>query len=210
MNLNSAQELTVWSFSQHYHAESRGEEVIENLLSLATKPVQRKMLSAQLIDEQKHVRLFSDVVNKIGRIDTATEFADGYVHLVTTQTSLAEKVFCFQILTETVSAAFCSWRLGMRLDSTFLNFADVDREVLADEQRHLGMGRCLLSICDLDELESSLTPQRKLNLVRAMAEICKGVFTGPTSREGEALVKTISRGLILEARSASTKKQVNP
>jgi hypothetical protein len=205
MNINSAQELTVWSFSQHFHAESRGEEVIENLLSLATKPVQRKMLSAQLIDEQKHVRLFSDVVNKIGRIDTATEFADGYVQLVTKQKSLAEKIFCFQILTETVSAAFCTWRLGLGDGS---EFRDVDREVLADEQRHLGMGRCLLSICDVDELEAILTPQRKLNLVREMANICTGVFTGPTTREGEALIKTISRGLILEARSASSKKQV--
>ncbi len=63
--------------------------------------------------------------------------------------SLSEKIFCFQILTEAISAALCQWRLDNLSDSRF--FA-MDAEVLKDEVRHLKMGECLLSICDSDEI----------------------------------------------------------
>ena len=86
----------VWSYSQHFHAEARGEEVIEHLLALCNKASQRKMLGAQLIDERRHVQLFRSVTDKVGLDPTADSFSKGYVNLIHAQKSLSEKIFCFQ------------------------------------------------------------------------------------------------------------------
>jgi len=194
------QDLLRWSYSQHFHAESRGEEVIEDLLTLCTRPTQRKMLSAQVKDEQRHVALYRSITDRVGLDTTADGFARGYVDLVKRQSTLSEKIFCFQILTETVSAAFCEWRLSQPQD---LPFRVLDLEVLADEQRHLKMGHCLLSICERDELEGSLDPERRRILLHSMATICNTTLNRGSSVAAANLARRISRNLIREVKQAS-------
>jgi hypothetical protein len=187
----------IWSYSQHFHAEARGEEVIEHLLSLCTKATQRNMLGAQLLDERKHVQLFRTVTDKVGLDHSADSFSKGYVKLVQSQKSLSEKIFCFQILTESVSAAFCRWRLTQHQEPVFKN---IDLEVLHDEERHMSMGHCLLSICDQDEKTSILTAERRKTLVRDMASICNNSLALSDSNAAKTLTRIISKGLVAEAR----------
>ena len=82
---------------------------------------------------------------------------------------MAEKVFAFQILTESVSAAYCEWRLAAFPES---EFTGADSAVAFDEKRHLSMGRSMLAICDKDEASTLLTTERKRALVREINAIC--------------------------------------
>jgi len=158
-----------WHYSQHFLAECRGEEIIEDLVAVTYGRKQRNLLYAQLKDEIQHVRLFSAIVSKIGLDPRANRFADGYAAVVRAQRSLTEKIFAFQILTEAVSAAYCEWRLSALGE---FGYSSADREVLADETRHLGMGRSMLMICDEDETAAILTVERKRQLIRMINSIC--------------------------------------
>ena len=158
-----------WHISQHYFAECKGEEIIEDLAKLTYGKRERTLLKAQLTDERRHISLFKSVVDKIGLDERAQRFADGYATLVKSQTTLAEKVFTFQILTESVSSAYCEWRTRAFPQSSFVA---IDLEVGRDEVRHLAMGRSILSICDPDEQSAALTKDRKRCLIRAINSIC--------------------------------------
>lgn len=158
-----------WHISQHYFAECKGEEIIEDLAKLTHGKRERTLLKAQLTDEMRHVSLFKSVVDKIGLDERAQRFADGYAALVKSQRTLAEKVFTFQILTESVSSAYCEWRLRAFPESSFMK---IDLEVGRDEVRHLAMGRSILNICDPDEQSAALTRERKRYLIRSINSIC--------------------------------------
>ena len=161
---------TQWHYSQHYLAECKGEQVIENMLTLTSNKKQRAILNSQLRDELRHCKLFQKQVDRIGFEPRAKRYAEGYSLLVDEQKSLSEKAFVFQILTESVSAGYCKWRLGANADETL---KAVDVEVEADERKHLLMGKALLNICDTDEILEKLTPSRQRELVKKMNEICK-------------------------------------
>jgi rubrerythrin len=158
-----------WHYSQHYFAECRGEEIIEDLAKLTYGRKQRNLLHSQLVDEKRHVKLFSNLIGQIGLDERANRFSDGYSSVVKAQNTLAEKVFAFQILTEAVSAAYCAWRLTAMSE---IGFPTIDQEVLEDESRHLGMGRSMLEICDPDESTSVLSTTRKRQLVKEINAIC--------------------------------------
>jgi hypothetical protein len=158
-----------WHISQHYFAECKGEEIIEDLAKLTYGKRERTLLKTQLTDERRHVSLFKSVVEKIGLDDRAQRFANGYAALVKSQSTLAEKVFTFQILTESISSAYCEWRIGAFPQSSFVA---IDLEVGRDEVRHLAMGRSMLNICDPDEQIAALTRDRKRNLIRSLNSIC--------------------------------------
>lgn len=208
--------LLQWSYSQHYFAEARGEEVIEHLLTLCHKPVQRKILHAQILDEQKHVHLFRSIVDRIGLDETANEFADGYVRLIKASPSLSEKIYCFQLLTEAVSAAFCQWRLNLVTEPSLLA---IDREVLADETRHLGMGHCLLTICDPDEFSESLNQNRRRDLLREMNTICGKSFiktiddlqslSAEDTLVRKSLFWQVSKSMLIESQKLSTPRRLD-
>jgi len=158
-----------WHYSQHYLAESRGEEVIENILQFTTSHRQRIILAAQLRDEVHHTQLFKKVVENIGLDPRAGGYADAYANLVRKQKSLPEKIFVFQILTEAVSAGYCQWRLNAMNGD---DFKLADNLVLEDEIRHLQMGKCMLAICDPDDVATHLSTERKRQLVKEINEIC--------------------------------------
>ena len=197
-------EFSRWTYSQHYFAENCGEEVIEHILQHCPSPKGRTILGAQLLDEKKHVSFFTKITNQVGIDDRAKAFADGYTELIFDQDSLSEKVFCFQILTEAISAALCQWRLDNLSDSRF--FA-MDAEVLEDEVRHLKMGECLLSICDDDDLSSSLTKVKQRELIKSMNSICQKAFlSAPDSGQVEwmkTMNREVAKRLLAEARHAS-------
>ncbi len=191
-----------WHYSQHYLAECRGEEVIENILQSTTSHRQRIILSAQLRDEVHHTQLFKKVVEKIGLDTRAGGYADAYANLVRKQRSLPEKIFVFQILTEAVSAGYCQWRLAA-MDSD--DFKLADDLVLEDEVRHLQMGKCMLAICDPDDIEMHLTTERKRQLVKEINEICveyvkkrmvKSLMSGFDSSTQRLPVSSLDRSII--------------
>ncbi|MES2855772.1 MAG: hypothetical protein V4692_07910 [Bdellovibrionota bacterium] len=201
---------TRWHYSVHFHAEARGEEVIENLLSLANCKRQRALLGAQLRDEAEHTRLFSKITDEIGLDSRADSYANGYADLVKSQNSLAEKVFVFQILTEAASAAYCEWRLLAMEESSF---SAADKQVRDDENRHLLMGQSMLRICDPDELQRFLPRARRTELLRAMNEVCKAVSqkemvrtlygsSETISPKTTLLDRMISRSVLHEVRAA--------
>ena len=207
-----------WHYSQHLAAERKGEEVIEDMLKLASDKKKRALLNAQLQDEKRHVDLFQAEINRIGYDDRATTYAEGYSALVLSLNSLSEKAFVFQILTESISAAYCAWRLTAITDKT-LNA--LDHEVELDERRHLVMGKTLMSICDPDEVDSCLTSEKKKSLIRKMNEICmqanrkdfsssilgdlgiSGAEVGPTE-----LDSLIARAVISETRNLNLRGEL--
>ncbi len=207
-----------WHYSQHLAAECKGEEIIEDMLSLANDKRKRALLNAQLQDEKRHVDLFQAEVDRIGYDDRATTYANGYSDLVLSLNSLAEKAFVFQILTESISAAYCAWRLTAITDRA-LNA--LDHEVELDERRHLLMGKTLMTICDPDEVASCLTSTKKKSLIRKMNNICiqanrkdfsysilgdlgiLAVELGPTE-----LDSLIARAVISEARNLDSVKKI--
>jgi hypothetical protein len=198
-----------WHYSQHFFAESKGEEVIEDLLRISSGPKQKALLGAQLKDEKVHTELFKQLTNQIGLDSRATGYADGYSQLVLSQNSLSEKVFVFQIMTEAASAAYCEWRMLAFSDSESTN---VDNRVRNDEIRHLDMGHTMLKICDRDEIKKSLTRERRAALIREMNEIClnvakRGLLQAAAEDSGsEAIMKStlldrmVSRSILTHAR----------
>ena len=195
-------DFSKWSYSQHYFAENCGEEVIEHILQYSSGARARNILGAQLLDEVKHVKYYNKIIQTVGLDPNAKAFADGYVSLIYQQDSLCEKIFCFQILTEAISAALCQWRLDNLNDKRFFH---LDAEVLADEEKHLKMGECLLNICDRDELNIKLSPQRQRTLVKEMNYICQRAFmTSPNQDEKKwinAMNRGVAKGLLTEARN---------
>lgn len=161
-----------WHYSQHFLAEQRGEEVLADISRLASGRKARMILEAQLKDEQRHVSLFSRALSNHGVDVRASRYADGYVTLVKEQETLSEKVFVFQILTEAVSAAYCTWRIGAMIDD---ELRSIDQAVLDDELRHLDMGRSLLAISDVDERRDVLSVTRRRQLLRRMSELCQSL-----------------------------------
>lgn len=161
---------TRWHYSTQYLSELRGEEILENILSYAHGPASRAMLQTQLKDELLHTRMFKQIINALGLDARASRYADGYVDLVMSQSTLSEKVFVFQILTEAVSSGYCEWRKAAFAHPE-LNI--VDHFVFNDEVRHLKMGHSLLQSCDPDEISGVLTRPRMKQLFRSMNSICK-------------------------------------
>ncbi len=197
-----------WHYSVHFHAESKGEEVIENLLALAGAKKQRALLGAQLHDEAEHTSLFKQITDKIGLDTRASLYANSYSELVMSQKSLAEKVFVFQIITEAASAAYCEWRLEAMQESPF---ACHDIAVRDDEKRHLLMGHSMLRICDPDEIQEKLPRARRIELLKAMNQVCRSVghheihsaLIGgePRIAKPSTLDKMITRSVLLESRA---------
>ena len=158
-----------WHYSQHFLAEKNGENVIEDMLLLATNEKQRSILHSQLRDEKMHAALFARQIDRIGLDERANRYADGYEFLVKEQKTFSEKVFVFQILTEAISAGYCDWRIDHISDSK-LN--ELDQYVAADERRHLKMGKALLEMCESEEIEKVLTRKKQTDLIRAMNDLC--------------------------------------
>jgi hypothetical protein len=134
---------------------------------------QNKILDMQIKDELIHVDLLKKVVDRIGLDEDSTGFAKGYTQILYSATSLSEKVFIFQIMTEAVSASYLNWRLH-KIKSAFAN--NIDQEIYNDEVRHLKMGRSLLEMCDQDELRNALTAIRRRELIREMSSMCSNHF----------------------------------
>jgi ribonucleotide reductase beta subunit family protein with ferritin-like domain len=186
-----------WHFSNHYYSETRGEEVLEDILALVHTPHLRAMIQTQLKDEVRHVQLYRSVVDRIGLNSSAQDYGDDYAKLVKSQKTLSEKVFTFQILTEAVSSGYCQWRLAHTSDP---QSRAVDSIVLQDEFRHLKMGHSVLKACDPDELESVLTQERRRQLQREMNKIClKSTGSAPSeSKLQSTLNRTIANSVFGE------------
>jgi hypothetical protein len=159
-----------WHYSQHFLSESYGEEVLEDIMSIAVNAKQRNLLNSQLCDERDHAKLFKTEVDRIGFDSRADLYAKGYSELVRRQESFSEKVFVFQILTEAISAAYCQWRICSIQDAR-LN--KLDKAVESDEIKHLVMGGALLDLCDPDELNNRLSNKRQKSLIHEMNSLCR-------------------------------------
>lgn len=159
-----------WHYSVHYYAETTGEEILENFLSLISEDRIRTIMHMQMRDEIQHVELFRNSLASIGIDDRATYYGQAMRDFVINLPTLSEKVFAFQIVIESISAAFCEWR-KLFLDVPGLR--DVDHQVLQDEKRHLKMGHCLLEACDSEEWQIVLTPQKQRTIIRTINEICR-------------------------------------
>jgi hypothetical protein len=197
-----------WSYNQHFFAEQAGEQVIEHMLSLIPNGPGRNILDTQLRDELKHTALYRKILDRIGRDERANEFSQRYVKLIFDQSSLPEKIFCFQILTEAVSAGLCDWRLLNIKDPYFLA---VDNEVKLDEIRHLKMGKCLLDICDRDQTLEQLTGSRQHELLKSMNEICRSTFGSygndeSTSPLMQDMNRSITKCLVREYREINKQR----
>ena len=160
----------IWHYSVHSFTENIGQEVLENILSLIPHDGERRIVGAQIRDELRHVEYFKKLLDKFGRDDRANFFADSVKSVVLGLQTLSEKVFAFQIIIESISAAFCAWRRD------FLNvpeFRDVDQIVLFDEARHLKMGHSLLKTCNPEEWSIALTSERRKNILKQINSICR-------------------------------------
>ena len=177
-----------WHYSQHFLAECMGERVIEDMRSVAYSRRQHVILDSQLVDEKRHVARMAKGVNILGLIPEASPYAQGYARLVEEQDTFCEKILTFQILTEAVSSAYCQWRLETYRHD-YLN--EVDAEIKTDEDRHLAMGRSLLALCDPDEVQKVLNPNRIRELTRIMNGICDGAIH-------QAMPETAARDLRLD------------
>lgn len=161
-------------YSTQLLAEENGEMALEHMRGKTYEPTkQNKILDMQLKDEVEHVRLLKKVVNKVGLDPHANAFAKGYMQILYSAQTLAEKVFVFQIMTESVSLAYLNWRLG-KIQNSEIN--GIDHEILADEVRHLKMGKSVLQMCDPEEVRSVLTKDRRHELIREMSNMCANHF----------------------------------
>lgn len=162
-----------WNYSQHYFAEQRGEEVIEDILRLASGRRARALLDAQLADEKRHAETYFGIANRLGFMSESKRFSEKYSQLVLSMPSLPEKIFVFQVLTESVAHAFISWRLSAIEDFDLNN---ADRVVLSDEVRHLDMASALLKICAPEEINEYLSESRRNHLIRQILGVTKNCF----------------------------------
>jgi hypothetical protein len=198
-----------WNYSQHYFAELRGEEVLEHIRVVANGKRARAILDAQIADEKNHAEIYRGISSRLGLASEAVGYSEAYSQYVMNLRTLPEKVFAFQVLTESTAHAYISWRLAAVRDRE-LNA--VDRAVLADEARHLDMASALLRICQPDEIEEYLTPQTRAKLTRdvltfgldsfrASVKFCLGDLPSPLSwTEPTDLERLVTRTVIAEAR----------
>lgn len=162
-------EIARWHYSNHYFAELRGEEVLEDILALVEGPAARAILTSQLKDEVEHCKIYKRIVDKIGLNGDSAGYSYAYSTFVKSKKTLPEKVFAFQILTEAVSSGYCAWRLN-RFSDPLLNNAD--EIVLKDERRHLKMGHSIIKACDPEAVSIHLNISRVRELQREMNQIC--------------------------------------
>lgn len=161
-------------YSTQFLAESLGEPALEHVRERTYQPVRKnRILDMQIRDELRHAELLKGLVDQLGFDEQAGAFASGYTKILYSAPTLAEKVFIFQIMTEAVSSAYLQWRLA-KIASAAAN--SIDREIYADEVRHLKMGRSLLQMCDPEELQQALTFERRKELVREMSRMCSRHF----------------------------------
>jgi hypothetical protein len=158
-----------WMYSSQYHAELKGADLLNKFMGLCSSSSGRMMLTAHAQDEIRHAALFKMATDYVGLEADSVEFANGYAELVDSQDTLAGKIFCFHILTETVSAASCTWRIR-HIDDEFLN--QIDNTVYKDEIRHLQMGESLLSICPEEDIKEIFRADRLKCIVKTFRIIC--------------------------------------
>lgn len=173
-NVLAHQELS-FLYSTQYLAENNGEMALEHIRGLTYQPSkQNKIIDMQIKDELSHTKLLKQIVDKIGFDSHASDFADGYTKILYSVTSLSEKIFVFQIMTEAISSAYLKWRLS-KIRNNSLN--KIDQEIFNDEVRHLKMGKSLLEMCDKDELKTFLTAEKRRCLIREMSRMCSTHFS---------------------------------
>lgn len=159
-----------WHYSQHYYAEDFGEELLEEMITLAPTHKLKNLLEIQLRDEMNHARLYRDIADTLGLDDRAKQFGQDYSSLVKSQKTFCEKVFVFQMLTEAVAFGYVSWRLNAVTEA---RCNSADQIVFQDEGRHLKMAQPLLKATSPEELLVTLPAARRKALVREMIDISK-------------------------------------
>jgi len=167
-------------YSTQYFAEANGEASLEGMRSMTYQPTkQDRILDCQIRDELEHTRLLKSIVETLGLDQQSDHFASGYVRILNSVETLAEKIFVFQIITEAVSAAYLQWRIQK---INIAEFNSIDRQIYSDELRHLKMGNSLLGMCDPQEVGEHLDDDNRRRLVREMSRMCSHHFNSGIRR----------------------------
>jgi hypothetical protein len=156
-----------WHYSQQYCAETGGVELIEEMIGQANSARQRTILAQHARDERLHSEMFGSVVATAGLDVRANEFFENFARLLRRQVHFCEKVFVFQVITESLSLAYSRWRRRVFCSPLLRSLED---SIARDEERHLKMGHGMLKLCDRDEVVAVLNTQRRHVLVKEVSD----------------------------------------